>query len=254
MGLPFWSAGLLTGDDWSGMEPLPCAPGGCGVVASGRHSTERDVARLTAERLSNPQIDHLYALHAARIRFVPFQLKPLLRFLHADQPRLLIADEVGVGKTIEAGLILRELQARQQVGNVLIVCPKALVTKWRAEMLRFDEQFVPLDSQSLRYCVRQAHLDGAWPQQYSRAIIHLELMRGENHLIGEPDKEARPGLLTLNPPPAFSLTIIDEAHHLRNPETRSPRAGPFPMRLVRGRPLSISDTGAPRLAQSVYPA
>ena len=62
-------------------------------------------ARLTAARLNNPQIDHLYALHAARIRFVPFQLKPLLRFLHADQPRLLIADEVGVGKTIEAGLI-----------------------------------------------------------------------------------------------------------------------------------------------------
>ncbi|HVB64635.1 MAG TPA: SNF2-related protein, partial [Nitrolancea sp.] len=113
-------------------------------------------ARLTASRLNHPWIDQLYALHAARIRFVPFQLKPLLRFLHAEQPRLLIADEVGVGKTIEAGLILRELQSRQQVGNVLIVCPKALVSKWRAEMLRFDEDFLPLNSETLRYCLREA--------------------------------------------------------------------------------------------------
>jgi len=178
-------------------------------------------ARLTAARLNNPQIDHIYALHAARIRFVPFQMKPLLRFLHADQPRLLIADEVGVGKTIEAGLILRELQARQQVGNVLIVCPKALVTKWRAEMLRFDEQFEPLDGPTLRYCLREAHLDGAWPQRFSRAIVHLELLRSENHLVGAAGSNERPGLLELDPPPSFSLTIVDEAHHLRNPDTRS---------------------------------
>ena len=91
-------------------------------------------ARITAERLSNPQADSLYSLDAARIQFIPFQFKPLLRFLRADQPRLLIADEVGVGKTIEAGLILREMQTRQDVENVLIVCPKALVFKWRTEM------------------------------------------------------------------------------------------------------------------------
>jgi hypothetical protein len=69
-------------------------------------------ARLTAARLAHPQIDNLYALQAARIKYIPFQFKPLLRFLRADQPRLLIADEVGVGKTIEAGLILKELQTR----------------------------------------------------------------------------------------------------------------------------------------------
>lgn len=102
-------------------------------------------ARVTAERLSHPQVDSLYALQAARIQYVPFQYKPLLRLLRAERPRMLIADEVGVGKTIEAGLILKELQARQDLGNILIVCPKALVRKWRMEMRRFDEEFRPPD-------------------------------------------------------------------------------------------------------------
>ena len=60
---------------------------------------------------------------AARIQYIPFQFKPLLKFLRADQPRLLIADEVGVGKTIEAGLILRQ----NSKGNKWIVYPESLL-------------------------------------------------------------------------------------------------------------------------------
>ena len=178
-------------------------------------------ARLTAARLAHPLTDTLYTLRAARIQHIPFQFKPLLRFLRSDQPRLLIADEVGVGKTIEAGLILKELATRQQLGNVLIVCPKALVYKWRAEMRRFDEEFRILTAESLRYCLKEAHLDGAWPAEYARAIVHLELLRTDEHLNGVTDRRPQPGLLTLDPPPQFGLTIIDEAHHVRNPETNS---------------------------------
>lgn len=178
-------------------------------------------ARLTAARLSNPQTDNLYALQAARIQYIPFQFKPLLRLLRADQPRLLIADEVGVGKTIEAGLILRELQTRQQLDNILIVCPKALVSKWQKEMRRFDEEFRILTAETLSYCLREADLDGAWPQQYSRAIIHLELLRIEKYRVGTQGRRSRPGFQTLNSPPQFNLTIVDEAHHLRNPGTSS---------------------------------
>lgn len=179
------------------------------------------LARITATRLASPLTDSIYALHAARIRFIPFQFKPLLRFLRADRPRLLIADEVGVGKTIEAGLILRELQARQRVQNVIIVCPKALVSKWRSEMRRFDEDFSVLGPEALRYCLREAHLDGAWPAQYSRAIVHLELLRNPEYLLGTSGRHPRPGLQTLNPAPAFSLAIFDEAHHVRNPTSNS---------------------------------
>ena len=190
-------------------------------------------ARITAERLSNPQADSLYSLHAARIQFIPFQFKPLLRFIRADQPRLLIADEVGVGKTIEAGLILREMQTRQDVENVLIVCPKALVFKWRTEMKRFDEEFRVLTPEILRYCIKETHLDGTWPSQYARGIVSLELLRMAEEYLDGKDKDgkvkdpSKPVLLTLDPPPHFDLVIFDEAHHLRNQETNSHKAARF---------------------------
>lgn len=68
------------------------------IVSDRGLSPEEFAVRLNSLRLSYPQVDILYAFHAARIRFIPFQFKPLLRFLRSDQPRLLIADEVGVGK------------------------------------------------------------------------------------------------------------------------------------------------------------
>lgn len=178
-------------------------------------------ARMTAERLGHPLIDNLYSLQAARIQYVPFQFKPLVRFLRADQPRLLIADEVGVGKTIEAGLILRELQTRQLVENILIVCPKALVFKWQVEMLRFDEDFRVLTPESLRACIREANRDGVWPRQYGRSIVNLELLRANEYIYGDEKSRKKPGLVSLDPPPRFDLIIIDEAHHARNFETNS---------------------------------
>ncbi len=176
-------------------------------------------ARLTAARLSTPLTDNLYSLHAARIQYIPFQFKPLLRFLRAETPKMLIADEVGVGKTIEAGLILREMQSRQEVGNVLIVCPKALVYKWREEMQRFDEDFRLLDGKALRYCISETALDGAWPPNYARAIVALELLRREEFL--DAPRRGKGSFRDLDPAPQFSLLVVDEAHHLRTRATSS---------------------------------
>ncbi|MGB0385686.1 MAG: DEAD/DEAH box helicase [Ardenticatenaceae bacterium] len=184
-------------------------------------------ARLTAARLAHPETDTLYALHAARIKYIPFQFKPLLRLLRADRPRLLIADEVGVGKTIEAGLILKELQTRQQIDNVLILCPKALVSKWRVEMRRFDEEFHAIRSDTLHYCLKETDFEGSWPSQYARAIVNVELLRKKEYLMGTDGRKARPGLLTLDPAPQFTLLIVDEAHHLRNPGTSTHKLARF---------------------------
>jgi superfamily II DNA or RNA helicase len=208
-------------------QPSGGASGPMGLAQDRLLSAEEFCARLTALRLANPLTDNLYALHAARIQFIPFQFKPLLRLLRSDRPRLLVADEVGVGKTIEAGLMLKELQSRQRLENVIIVCPKALVTKWRAEMRRFDEDFHPLKAETLRYCLREAHLDGAWPAKYARAIVHLELFRNPDYLFGSEGRNPRPGLASLDPPAQFSLAIFDEAHHLRNTDTNSNQLARF---------------------------
>lgn len=185
------------------------------------------LARLTSVTLKNPLTDSIYSFSAARIKFIPFQFKPLLRFLKSDQPKLLIADDVGVGKTIEAGLIMRELQSRQELKNILIVCPKSLVNKWKYEMKRFDEDFRPLTSETLKYCIRETDFDGVWPQQYNKSIVHLELLRRDETISGNTNRKRRPGLLTLNPPPKFDLIIIDEAHHLRNPDTNTHEMAKF---------------------------
>lgn len=178
-------------------------------------------AALTALQLLHPSTSHLYSLFASRINFVPYQFRPVLKLIQAERPRLLIADEVGVGKTIEAGLILKELQARRELRSVLVICPKPLVVerKWLEEMKRFDEQFVHLDGPALRYCIDETHLDGVWPQQHSRAIVPYSLF-DETLLMGsQQGRRKQRGLLELDPPPAFDLVIVDEAHHIRNSDT-----------------------------------
>ena len=73
-------------------------------------SLSRVRTALTAYQISNPGSSNLYSLNSARIDFVPYQFRPALKMIKADSPRLLVADDVGVGKTIEAGLILKELE------------------------------------------------------------------------------------------------------------------------------------------------
>lgn len=130
-------------------------------------------AYLTALQIKYPGLSTLYSLNAARVDFIPYQFRPVLRFIRSDRPRLLIADGVGVGKTIEAGLILRELQARREIRSVLIVCPRPLVTekKWQNEMKRFEERFTHLDGATLRYCINEMDLDGVWPEQHQKSIV-----------------------------------------------------------------------------------
>ena len=188
-------------------------------------------AYLTALQIRHPSLSNLYSLNAARVDFIPYQFRPVLRFIRSDRPRLLIADGVGVGKTIEAGLILRELQARRDINSVLIICPRPLVTerKWESEMKRFDERFTHLDGPTLRYCINEMDLEGVWPQQHQRTILPYSLF-DEVLLHGSKRRgrgKSRKGLLDLDPPPRFDLVIVDEAHHIRNQITYSHQAVRF---------------------------
>jgi len=177
-------------------------------------------ARLTSLHILSPSTANLFSLRLGRIQFVPYQYRPVLKLIRSDRPRLLIADEVGVGKTIEAGLIIKELRARIDLASVLIICPKALVAeeKWTIEMKRFGERFTALDGPLLRHCVRETHLEGEWPEQYAKAIVPFSLFDSDL-LYGIAGKTKDPGLLRLDPPPKFDLVILDEAHHIRNSQT-----------------------------------
>ena len=188
-------------------------------------------AYLTALQIRYPSLSTLYSLNAARVDFIPYQFRPVLRFIRSDRPRLLIADGVGVGKTIEAGLILRELQARRDIRSVLIVCPRPLVIerKWMNEMKRFEERFTHLDGGTLRYCINEMDLEGVWPEQHQRVIVPYSLFDDVLLYGSGPDgkRKRKKGLLDLDPPPRFDLVIVDEAHHIRNQDTFSHKAVRF---------------------------
>ena len=218
-------------------------------------------AALTATQLRHPSTVHLYSLYSSRINFVPYQFRPVLKLIQADRPRILIADEVGVGKTIEAGLILKELQARRELKSVLVICPKPLVAerKWQEELKRFDEQFTHLDGDALRYCIDETYLDGAWPQQYARSIVPYSLF-DEGLLLGKQGKGRKiRGLLDLDSPPIFDLVIVDEAHHIRNTDTWAYRTVRYfcdnaeAVVLLSATPIQLGDNDLFTLLQLVRP-
>lgn len=181
-------------------------------------------AALTAYQINNPGSSNLYSLNAARIDFVPYQFRPALKMIKADSPRILVADDVGVGKTIEAGLILKELEARSSLNSVLVICPRPLVAerKWQLEMKRFDENFTQLDGRTLAECVLDTNRDGEWPERHSKTIIPYSLF-SEDSVMGRLSKSAKKhkniGLSELDPIPHFDLVIVDEAHNIRNANT-----------------------------------
>lgn len=184
---------------------------------------------LTAYQINKPSADSLYSLNSARVDFVPYQFRPALKLIKSDIPRLLIADSVGVGKTIEAGLILKEMQARTPLDSVLIICPKPLVAerKWQMEMKRFDEDFVSVTGDELRNILLDTDRDGVWPDRYKRLIIPYSLLT-EKLLEGQSDRRRKiPGLKNLDPIPFFDMIIVDEAHHIRNSSTQAYKAVQF---------------------------
>ncbi len=174
---------------------------------------------LTQRRLEHPLTDQLLSYKASRTDLYYHQFLPVKKMLESPDQRLLIADEVGTGKTIEAGLIWAELESRAALGleNVWIFCPKSLVGKWQDEMLqRFDFRLESLSSQSLRQALVSLERDGVLSPKFARSVVNLELIRAEEYIT-------RLGQTTIE----WDFVIFDEAHHLRNTDTLQHRLADF---------------------------
>ncbi len=106
----------------------------------GHFGTPVDLARLlTFEQVHCRLTNVLYSMESSNTDFCPHQFKPVLKFLDSPDGRLLVADEVGLGKTIEAVYIWKELQVREAAQRLLVVCPAMLLEKWRLDLrLRFN--------------------------------------------------------------------------------------------------------------------
>ena len=144
----------------------------------------------------------LSSLGMGRVRVEDYQLVPVLAALRLPRPRLLIADDVGLGKTVEAGLILLELLARGRANRVLVVTPAALQQQWQDELLdKFGLQFTRFDSTTIAR-VRQTLVRGANPWRY------------HNRIITSIDYLKRPDVRRSLRDVPWQLIIVDEAHYL----------------------------------------
>lgn len=155
-----------------------------------------DALRLTLRRGAGP------FRSAAQLAFEPrtYQLVPLLMAMRLQVPRLLIADDVGIGKTIEAGLILRELIDRGEVDAFSVLCPPHLVEQWVIELKsRFGIDAVAVTSGSAARLERGLPIAQNLFDAYPHTVVSLDYIKAEKR---------REGFAKACP----DFVIVDEAH------------------------------------------
>lgn len=152
---------------------------------------------------------------------LPHQLHALSRAISGDRLRYLLADEVGLGKTIEAGLIMRELKLRGLVRRILVVSPKGIATQWVEEMqTHFNEKFHLVLGEDISAMQRLASGEGqrttAW-SMFDQVIVSLDSVKPMDKRRGwTPERVAEynrgrfEDLITAN----WDLVVFDEAHRL----------------------------------------
>lgn len=142
----------------------------------------------------------------------PYQLYPVLKALEMPRVSLLLADDVGLGKTVEAGLILRELLQRRRIRRVLVICPASLQLQWRDELRsKFALDFTVLNRDRTTEIQREYGMDANPWKVTPRVITSMDFLRQpdvlDSFLAGSEDLERGHAL-------AWDLLVVDEAHNL----------------------------------------
>ena len=140
-----------------------------------------------------------------------YQLEPAVRALSMPRANLLIADDVGLGKTIEAGLVVQELLLRYRARTVLVVCPANLKLKWQREMReKFGLEFRIIDADAVRGLRREEGVAANVFTAFPRNIVSVDWLKDTRgmRLI----RQCLAGQDPTRYPRAFDLLIVDEIH------------------------------------------
>ena len=157
--------------------------------------------------------DKLSSLSNSRTRLLPHQIEATHRVVQALKPRFILADEVGLGKTIEAGLVIKELMLRKGYKRVIVAAPATLTVQWQQEMKsKFNEEFVIMDRSNF-------HRIAAKWSKYPRILVSIDFIKNEKY--GEQ-------VLKTN----WDIAVFDEAHRLRRDDSKITHAYSFAEKLA----------------------
>lgn len=181
---------------------------------TGWDSNERQEAFLDAVRwgaVTNADRSFLQAPFRSGITIEDYQLDPLVRAVDMARVNLLIADDVGLGKTIEAGLVIQELLVRHRARTVFIVCPASLQIKWQTEMWeKFGLEFRIVDTTHIKQLRRERGIHANPWTAFPRLIASMDWMKSGEGLRLLKD--------ILSPhityPRKFDILVVDEAHNV----------------------------------------
>lgn len=142
-----------------------------------------------------------------------YQLDPVVRALSMPRVNLLIADDVGLGKTVEAGLVVQEMILRHRVRSVLIICPSSLQVQWQEEMRdKFGLEFRIIDSETIGQLRRKRGIHVNPWSHFPRLITSIDFLKRERPL--RTFRETLPAGDQPTYPRAYDLMIVDEAHNV----------------------------------------
>jgi SNF2 family DNA or RNA helicase len=220
------------------------------LAARGAYGRATDLRRnLTFVHLTGRLANLVYSMGVTNTDFYPHQYRPLLTMLESPCDGLLIADEVGLGKTIEAGLIWTELRARFDKRRLLVVCPAHLREKWRDELTnRFGLKPEILAANEMLEALQQepgTHgAEAVWIASYQSLRPPSDWSPGQ--LLEKAGASTRHQLAELlfrhgNAGALFDMVVFDEAHTMRNKETGNWRLGSL-IRDVSDKQVMLSAT------------
>lgn len=183
---------------------------------SGFDSPHRLDAFLDAVRwgaASSADVRSLQAPFRSGIDIEDYQLDPLVRTIQMPRVNLLIADDVGLGKTVETGLVIQELLIRHRARRILIVCPAALQIHWRDQMReKFGLEFRIVDSDLMKTLRRRRGIHVNPWTHFPRLITSIDFLKRERPM--RLFREVLPAEGEAIYPRRFDLMVVDEAHNV----------------------------------------